>query len=249
MSDSIRFSEAEIRLFEQLKGFGYAPDVIYDVGASNGMWSSVINPIFPLAAYHLFEPLADTMAAYAESLAGVLPSHPNFQLHKIGLGNENETKEMAIFKGGFGSTFLEIDRIKSIQDSLKAADHLETISSFPVRRLDDFAAEQGLPHPHIVKMDTQGFEVEIIEGGRQTIRGADILLLETWLYRGYGETTPLLHELMAHVGELGFVLVDFGDIYWADKHKLTSIDAVFMREDFLDEVQSSTHNWNWRVWR
>jgi FkbM family methyltransferase len=249
LSDSLRFSEAEIRLFEQLKSFGYAPEVIYDIGASNGMWSAVINPVFPNASYHLFEPLADAMSTYSESLAKVLPAHPNFHLHRIGLGAENETKEMAIFSGGFGSTFLEIDRIKSIQDSLKASSRLDEIASFPVRRLDDFVAEKQIPHPQIVKIDTQGFEVAIIEGGRETMRRADILLLETWLYRGYGVTTPLLHELMEPVTELGFVLVDFGDVYWAAKHKLTSIDAIFMREDFLDKIETSTDGWKWRIWK
>jgi hypothetical protein len=50
------------------------------------------------------------------------------------------------------------------------------------------------------------------------------------------------------VGELGFVLTDFGDIYWAPGHKLTSIDAIFMRSAFLDSVGSKTDGLRWRIW-
>ena len=247
-STELRFSEAELRLFARLHSYGYAPSVIYDIGASNGMWSQLISGVFPSAHYHLFEPLADTLENYSQSLGPILGQHQNFQLHKIGLGDKNRHQDMAIFGGGFGSTFLETDRIKQSIDSLKKSSGLHDVASFPVRRLDDYAREKMLPKPQIVKMDTQGFEVAIVEGGSETIKSADILLLETWLYRGYGATTPLLHELMDKVDALGFVLVDFGDIFWARKHKLTSVDAFFMRESFLDEMEASTNGWDWRVW-
>ena len=247
-SNALRYSEAELRLFQQLKDIGYAPEVIYDIGASNGMWSYLIDDVFTGRTYHLFEPLADTLPEYKTLLRKHLLEKPNFHLHKIGLGDRNEIQEMAIFKGGFGSTFLELDRIKATAESLKASSQLEEITAFPVRRLDDYVSEKNLSTPQIIKMDTQGFEIAIVAGGQKTVSSADILVLETWLYRGYGATTPLLHELMTPVTELGFVLVDFGDIYWADKHKLTSVDAVFMRESFLDNIKLKTGGWNWRIW-
>jgi FkbM family methyltransferase len=245
----LRYSEAELRFFGQLRDYGYAPDVVYDIGGSNGMWSHLANTVFPKAQYHLFEPLADHLESYKTSLADVLGKNSNFALHKIGLGDQNRVQDMAIFGKGFGSTFLETERIKASEDALKASGHLEQMARFPVRKLDDYVAEQKLPLPQIIKMDTQGFEVAIVEGGQATVKAADILVLETWLYRGYGVTTPLLHELMDRVGALGFVLVDFGDIYWAHKHKLTSIDAFFMREDFLDKIENTTNKWNWRIWK
>jgi FkbM family methyltransferase len=243
-----RFSEAEIRLLKQLKEYGYSPEVIYDIGASNGMWSDAINRIFPCARYELFEPLSETLDAYRETIEQRLATCQNFRLHKVGLGDTNGEQEMAIFARGFGSTFLEIDRIKKNADRLKEQKRLDGIASFPIHRLDDFVVEQKLPAPQIIKMDTQGYELAIVNGGRETVKRADILVLETWLYRGYGVTTPLLHEVMDVIGELGFVLTDFGGIYWAPGHKLTSIDAIFMRSAFLDSVASQTDGLKWRIW-
>ncbi len=242
------YSEAEVRLLTQLQAFGYAPEVIFDVGASNGVWSKLVDDIFPSAAYHLFEPLADTIETYRVPLAKLLPTQTNFHLHKIGLGNRNQIQEMAIFKDGVGSTFLEMERIKSQQESLKASSHLEEIAPFSVYRMDDYVAQHQLPLPQIIKMDTQGFELAIIEGGHKTLKTADILVLETWLYRGYGVTTPLLHELMDPLEKLGFILVDFGDGYWGNQHKLTAIDAFFMRSAFLDAMEQKTSQWKWKIW-
>lgn len=243
-----KFSEAELRLFRQLKDFGYSPEVVYDIGASNGMWTKVVRQVFPEAKYELFEPLADKLPYYKEPQEAQLKEASNVRLHKIGLGDKNLNQEMAIYTGGFGSTFLEIERIKSIADRLKQQNRLDEIATFPVRRLDDYATELNLPAPNIVKMDTQGFELAILNGGNETLKKADILLLETWTYRGYGESTPLLHELMGPVAQLGFKLTDFGDIYWAPQHILTSIDAIFMRTGFLEEIEIKTDGWGWQIW-
>ncbi|MCG6114923.1 MAG: FkbM family methyltransferase [Mesorhizobium sp.] len=248
MTRKHRFSEAEIRLLEQLKGFGYQPAVIYDVGASNGIWSKVVAEIYPQAIYHLFEPLSDRLDAYRDKMAANLAAHPNFTLHKIGLGDANANLDMAIYANGVGSTFIEMERLKTQKQRLQDSGHLSDIAEFPVRRLDDFAKEVGLPSPNLIKMDTQGYEPTIIAGGEEMVRKADVVILETWLYKGYGETTPLLHELIDQMTKLNFVLTDFGDIYWAPGHKLTSIDAVFMRRDFVDEIKSQTENWSWRIW-
>ncbi len=242
------YSEAELRLFLQLKAYGYEPEIIYDIGASNGVWSKLVDDVFPTAVYHLFEPLADKMETYKEPLEKLLPTQKNFHLHKIGLGDSNQIQEMAIFAGGVGSTFLEMERIKSQQDSLKETSRLLEIAPFSVYRMDDYVKTYRIPQPNIVKMDTQGFQLAIIAGGEQTLQECDILVLETWLYRGYGVTTPLLHELMEPLEKLGFLLVDFGDGYWGNQHKLTAIDAFFMHGSFLDRMQQKTSQWKWKIW-
>jgi hypothetical protein len=40
---------------------GRSPSVIFDIGASNGVWSDTIALTLPEAEYHLFEPLADAV--------------------------------------------------------------------------------------------------------------------------------------------------------------------------------------------
>lgn len=241
------FASVELHLLSQLKETGYAPSCIFDVGASNGEWSRMIANVYPDARYHLFEPLSDRLDIYRDRMAANLASHSNFTLHKIGLGDANGGQDMAIFGNGVGSTFIEIERIKKNKESLQASGHLADIAEFTVRRLDDYVPEIGSPQPNIVKMDTQGFELAIIKGGPEIIRQADILFLETWLFRGYGATTPLLHELMDELTGLGHTLVDFGDTYRRPSQRLTSIDAVFFSAAFMDRYKTDLPNVQWHV--
>jgi hypothetical protein len=62
------FAAHEMRIFSLLPDAGFTPKVIFDIGASNGTWSTLINQIFPDATFHLFEPLAAIREDYRKSL-------------------------------------------------------------------------------------------------------------------------------------------------------------------------------------
>jgi FkbM family methyltransferase len=46
--------------------------------------------------------------------------------------------------------------------------------------LDEIVSGSWIQHPFVVKMDTQGAEVEIVRGGEVTISQADLVVLEFW---------------------------------------------------------------------
>ena len=48
-----------------------------------------------------------------------------------------------------------------------------------VARLDDIALQLELAPPLLIKIDVQGFEDRVLAGGEQTIRQADVLIIET----------------------------------------------------------------------
>lgn len=48
------------------------------------------------------------------------------------------------------------------------------------RRLDDVLRGRELPHPIVLKLDTQGSEVRVLEGARETLARADYLISEYW---------------------------------------------------------------------
>ena len=217
----------EMRLFAQLKQIGFEPQVIYDVGSAAGSWSYNVSSVFPQAAYEMFEPLAD-LAAYQSLLVLWLEQYPNFHLHPIGLGNENRDQQIMVCRDGFSSSFVDLGEHETIADRI----------TVPMRRLDDYVAERGLPPPDIIKMDTQGTEGEIIDGGRSTIGSASVVQIESWLTRGYGPRTPLLHEIVEKMEGMGFILADFGDIYYHPDHRLVHVDAFFVRPDLRQRLNA-----------
>lgn len=208
---------ADQRFLRRLRRKGFRARVIYDVGASTGVWSETMLGIFPAARCHLFEPLA-FHPVFAAALEERLRRVPNLRLHPIALGETDGEQAIAVTADGFGSSLNDRGDVPEIRERLRVQ----------VRRLDGFASEQKLEPPDIVKIDTQGGEAAVTRGGAETIRHAGALLVETWLERDYGPDTPLLPEIIALLKQSGFVLVDFGEQFRDAQGRLYSVDAFFL---------------------
>jgi FkbM family methyltransferase len=215
---SHEYCELDREVFALLKSFGFEPKTIFDVGASGGYWSKMIAPVFPTASFHLFEPLVDHLPRYRRDMEEHLRQHPSFTLHKTALGDTSGETRMSVFPGGVGST------------SLVIADGHPGVSrvAVPVRRLDDVVRELRLPTPQVIKMDVQGAELSVLKGARPLLAEVDVILAECWLWRGYGENTPLLMEIAAWLAGFGFCLWDIGDAYREPDGILTSLDCFFV---------------------
>ena len=62
--------------------------------------------------------------------------------------------------------------------------------------------------PDFIKIDTQGAELEILRGAEQLLRkGAPLVLTETWCTEVY-EGSPLTHDVMSYMDELGYQVFD-----------------------------------------
>ena len=79
----------EIKLFRAFRDAGLNPGVFFDVGSSNSGWSFQMAGLFPAARFHLFEPLVDHKAFYRENTMNILQERPDFQVHKIAVGDRD----------------------------------------------------------------------------------------------------------------------------------------------------------------
>jgi FkbM family methyltransferase len=216
----------ETKTLQTLKDQAYLPAVIFDIGASNGVWSDTIALTLPEAEYHLFEPLADAVPFYERDLRERLDRHPNFHLHAVALSDHAGTAEMFTTHDGFGSSILDRGQVPEIKELVQV----------PLFALDQFAREHNLPNPDVIKLGVQGAERLILTGGRQTMLAANVLFLETWLTRGYGPDTPLLTEMIDFLGSEGFTLVELGEQFRDQRRRLYSVDAVFFSERFISSL-------------
>ena len=70
--------------------------------------------------------------------------------------------------------------------------------------------------------------ITLLEQGRARARMPRTLILEP--------TRELAAQVAEHFTRYGA------------KHKLTAIDAIFMRESFVDSIESQTEGWQWGIW-
>jgi len=89
-----------------------------------------------------------------------------------------------------------------------------------------------------VKIDVEGTELEVLRGGRDCVRTADMIIVECSVVARHSGESGFM-EIGSYLSEKGFVLVDVIEMATYGRHgMLAYLDAVFMRKDnpFLSAV-------------
>ncbi len=150
------------------KGYGFDPDVVIDVGVHDGTrW---LYRSFPQAQFVLIDPR--DACADAVRATGHLAE---FQFHAVALGAEAGEATLTIpttRKGEDGAMASLLPRTDPLADKFTATQTM----TVPVQRLDDvagqYAGRVGL------KVDTEGFELQVLQGGLETLSRCDFVILE-----------------------------------------------------------------------
>lgn len=170
---------------------GYQPEVIYDVGAAEGAWTRLAARVWPKAKFVCIEPLEERDAALKQ-LAADLPGR--VQSLRIGLGSQDSELTMGVAEGLWASSF---------------AYGGEAARTLPVRRLDGLVESGTLPLPSFLKLDVQGFELQVLEGARaKALANTDFILMECQFF-AFCDDMRTLDLTIAHMSELGYVPYEF----------------------------------------
>lgn len=176
-----------------LAGQGFSPACIYDVGANQGDFVRQCMEYWPQADFVCFEPLKDQVAG----LRALARRYREGQIRVIEglLGNEDKA-EVVFHEAGTGSSVLPEHVNKSIPVRLH-----------PMRTLHTARREFDLPPPSLLKLDVQGFELEILKGGESLLSRAEVILTEV-NFLDIHENVPLAAEVVYWLNERNFVIYD-----------------------------------------
>lgn len=167
---------------------------ILDIGANDGSFAAEMRRRFPRANIISFEPLASVYAL----LVARMKNDEKFQAYNLALGESSGETVIHHSASNPSSSLLPMAALHKKLYPTSAAFVDETIQ---VRRLDDIVQGAVFEKPLLIKIDVQGFEGSVIKGGSETLRQADIVLVEnsfTTLYEGqplFGEVHDLLRNL------------------------------------------------------
>lgn len=192
---------------------GYTPKVILDVGAFKGGWTRLTRTIWPLAKFHLFEPNA---AIHPE--LGDLAKDRSITLHTELLGPD-DGKVVAFYVMGSGSSILPENSPVNRKEELRTMRRLD--------RLVSLSADATA----LLKIDAQGYELEILRGATDILPFVDAILLEVSLIE-INKGAPLFHEVVARLDTLGFGVCDIAEIHRRPLDGATNqVDLLFVRHD------------------
>lgn len=197
-----------------LAGNGFRFATVLDVGASDGRWSAECMRLFPDAGYVLFEPQPVHGAALERFAAA-----PGRRVRTVRKAVGATTGSICFdATEPFGGVLTERD-----------GDHVIRVE---MTSLDAELDARPEPAPYLLKLDTHGVERSILSGAAETLRGCEALIIEAYNYRITGEAF-LFWELCAHLGSMGFRVVDACDLLHRPfDGSLWQMDLFFIRDSW-----------------
>ena len=99
-----------------------------------------------------------------------------------------------------------------------------------LRTLDSILATDNFPQPDLIKLDVQGYELEVLKGSETALAGAEAVLMEVSIVELYQES-PVLHHVTAFMAERGFRAYDICSLLRRPLDRaLCQIDIIFVKE-------------------
>jgi FkbM family methyltransferase len=142
-----------------VRQFARKGDVALDIGTNLGLvMLQLAAQVGPSGRVHAFEPNPAMLAFLDATLArnADLP----VTLHRVALGRDEAMLPLSVPAVNAGAASF-------VDNGGRAVAYRVDV---PVRRLDAFAAEHGIDRVDFIKIDVEGFEAEVLQGGRDLIR-------------------------------------------------------------------------------
>jgi FkbM family methyltransferase len=178
---------------ERIRAHGFAPATLVDVGAAWG--TPPLYEAFDQAYLVLMEPLAE----YSENLVRLTESRPG-EYHQTAVGSREGTASMKVDK---------LLMLSSIMQALVEHSVVET-REVPVTTIDRLAAERDWADPLGLKIDTEGYEQQVIEGAAKTLPRCEFVIIEASVHGRY-EDDPTCLGLIEMLRTRGFDVCDVLD--------------------------------------
>lgn len=193
----------------------FRADVVFDVGAHRGQSTERFLRWFPQAQVFAFEPVSQT---YRELVA------------RFGTERRVRTEQCAFGRVPGEATMRLEGRSDMYAIAKPDAAGIAPTEQVRVETVDGFAAREGITHIGLLKIDTEGYDLAVLEGAESLLaKGTiDLVQVEAGWHEENRRHVPA-EQLKAHLEVRGFRLFGIYD----QKEEWTTGDAWLRRADLV----------------
>lgn len=145
--------------------------VIFDVGANTGSYTRQLAEIYPQVAIYCFEP---NPATY-KSLKNNVKSLDNVEALNIGLGSQRGNLSIYTYESELESEHASM--YKGVLSDLHLSENLIE-KQVAIETINEFCKEKNIGKIDFLKIDTEGFEFEVLKGAASMLAEGNIPVIQ-----------------------------------------------------------------------
>lgn len=198
--------------------------VIIDGGANYGEFAESCLAKYRNPTIYCFE----ANVALADLLANKFKNRQNVHIIMKALGSKVGPVQFNISKNLPSSSFLE--RTEQNKQYHESINETETVTDVDMIKLEDM--KDQLKTIDLLKLDVEGYELEVLKGAEGILPNIRVIMLETWFSDGY-KNAPYFSDIEQYLRNHNFKLLNLYNSYTHPDMQLTTADAVFVNRDFF----------------
>jgi FkbM family methyltransferase len=198
----------------------------FDVGAHVGQTALEFLDAFPNAEITSFEPNLNAFSRLADIKSD------RFSAHQLAISDKCGTADLYVLslpEAGGGIPSQNSSLVAKRQFGLVTGQYTETV---PVQcqTIDRFCAERRIDGPDLLKIDTEGHEVEVLTGAQETLRSVSFIYVEFETMLPVKEATGgALMPVPEKLEPAGFRFMASYPVYMIDKPLYAAFNALYFR--------------------
>lgn len=200
-------------------------NLVLDIGANTGQFAQSLRDRGYKGRIISFEPVKEAFRELEIKARG----DALWTTSNLALGASSGVMEINVSKD---SQFSSFNDLTATARSFDANAEVKASESVVVKTLDEAAPPKDLSSNILLKIDTQGYERPVLEGGKETLKRVSGVLLELPIINIYKDNW-LFHEGMAYMNDLGFVPAQVHpvNVHGQARDSATEFDCLFRRAD------------------
>jgi FkbM family methyltransferase len=209
--------------FSVLKEINFIPKHIIDVGANHGTWTRTALTYFPDAFYSMLEP----QNWLKEHVHDILESNPKVTFYAVGAGSQSQSLKFTVAGRDDSSNFI------FNEDDAKNAGYKQI--DVDVITLNELVSKNNLIEPDIIKIDAEGFDLEVLKGASNFLGKTEIFMVEAAVVAKSIENSFL--KVIEFMDMNGYELFDITDLNRPFKPRVLWLtELVFIKKNGLIDV-------------
>ncbi|MCK1341632.1 FkbM family methyltransferase [Bradyrhizobium sp. 38] len=206
---------------EQASGLRHLkPDLVLDVGANRGQFALLARHLWPRARIASFEPLPGAGAICRSVMAG----DEAFTLFEVAVASTTGTSGMNVTSEDDSSSLLPLGQEHQRLYGSKVSARIEVRTG----RIVEFIAPSSCPKSCLMKIDTQGFELEVLKGSEELLPSISHIYAELSFVELYAGQ-PLASEVISYLHTKGYGLTGVFNVAVEGVGRPVQADMLFVR--------------------